>query len=385
MSFTLSEEHEELRSAVRRFAEDEIAPNAAETDERAEYPWKSFEAYRNSGFIRIPFPEEYGGDGADTLAYALLVEEIARVCASSSLFVLITRLASEPLINHGSEELKARYLTRFATGEYQGSYCLSEPNAGSDVAALRARAVRDGDSYILNGRKSWVTNAGVSDVYMVFARTDPDAGSRGISVFAVEKSTPGFSVAKLESKLGVRGSPTGELLLEDVRVPAANLIGDENRGFVYAMEALDASRAIIGAQAVGIAQGALEVAGRYALERRAFGHPIAEFQGLQFMLADMATQIDAARLLVYRACELLDAGVPGTSKASSMAKVFASDTAMAVTTNAVQILGGAGYVKDFPAERMMRDAKITQIYEGTNQIQRVVIARRLLEELSAHG
>ena len=385
MSFTLSEEHEELRSAVRRFAEDEIAPNAAETEERAEYPWKSFEAYRNSGFIRIPFPEEYGGDGADTLAYALLVEEIARVCASSSLFVLITRLASEPLINHGSEELKARYLTRFATGEYQGSYCLSEPNAGSDVAALRARAVRDGDSYILNGRKSWVTNAGVSDVYMVFARTDPDAGSRGISVFAVEKSTPGFSVAKLESKLGVRGSPTGELLLEDVRVPAANLIGDENRGFVYAMEALDASRAIIGAQAVGIAQGALEVAGRYALERRAFGHPIAEFQGLQFMLADMATQIDAARLLVYRACELLDAGVPGTSKASSMAKVFASDTAMAVTTNAVQILGGAGYVKDFPAERMMRDAKITQIYEGTNQIQRVVIARRLLEELSAHG
>ena len=385
MSFTLSEEHEELRSAVRRFAEDEIAPNAAETDERAEYPWKSFEAYRNSGFIRIPFPEEYGGDGADTLAYALLVEEIARVCASSSLFVLITRLASEPLINHGSEVLKARYLTRFATGEYQGSYCLSEPNAGSDVAALRARAVRDGDSYILNGRKSWVTNAGVSDVYMVFARTDPDAGSRGISVFAVEKSTPGFSVAKLESKLGVRGSPTGELLLEDVRVPTANLIGDENRGFVYAMEALDASRAIIGAQAVGIAQGALEVAGRYALERRAFGHPIAEFQGLQFMLADMATQIDAARLLVYRACELLDAGVPGTSKASSMAKVFASDTAMAVTTNAVQILGGAGYVKDFPAERMMRDAKITQIYEGTNQIQRVVIARRLLEELSAHG
>jgi len=385
VSFTLSEEHEELRSAVRRFAEDEIAPNAAETDERAEYPWKSFEAYRNSGFIRIPFPEEYGGDGADTLAYALLVEEIARVCASSSLFVLITRLASEPLINHGSEELKARYLTRFATGEYQGSYCLSEPNAGSDVAALRARAVRDGDSYILNGRKSWVTNAGVSDVYMVFARTDPDAGSRGISVFAVEKSTPGFSVAKLESKLGVRGSPTGELLLEDVRVPAANLIGDENRGFVYAMEALDASRAIIGAQAVGIAQGALEVAGRYALERRAFGHPIAEFQGLQFMLADMATQIDAARLLVYRACELLDAGAPGTSKASSMAKVFASDTAMAVTTNAVQILGGAGYVKDFPAERMMRDAKITQIYEGTNQIQRVVIARRLLEELSAHG
>ena len=385
MSFTLSEEHEELRSAVRRFAEDEIAPNAAETDERAEYPWKSFEAYRNSGFIRIPFPEEYGGDGADTLAYALLVEEIARVCASSSLFVLITRLASEPLINHGSEELKARYLTRFATGEYQGSYCLSEPNAGSDVAALRARAVRDGDSFILNGRKSWVTNAGVSDVYMVFARTDPDAGSRGISVFAVEKSTPGFSVAKLESKLGVRGSPTGELLLEDVRVPAANLIGDENRGFVYAMEALDASRAIIGAQAVGIAQGALEVAGRYALERRAFGHPIAEFQGLQFMLADMATQIDAARLLVYRACELLDAGAPGTSKASSMAKVFASDTAMAVTTNAVQILGGAGYVKDFPAERMMRDAKITQIYEGTNQIQRVVIARRLLEELSAHG
>jgi alkylation response protein AidB-like acyl-CoA dehydrogenase len=381
--FALSEEHEAFRVAVRRFAEKEIAPHAAEADEKEAYPRASFDAYRDSGFVRSIYPAQYGGDDGDTLTYALLVEEIARVCASSSLFALISRLGITALLLHGSEELKARYVPRIASGEWQASYCLSEPNAGSDVAAMSTRAVRDGDHYVLTGRKAWITNAGVSDLYTVFAKTDPAAGHRGISAFVVESGFTGFSVGKLEHKLGVRGSPTGEILLDDVPVPAANLIGEEGRGFHYAMGALDRSRPIVGAQAVGIAQGALEVAGRYAAERRQFDQPVADFQGVQFMLADMATQLEAARLLVYAACARIDAGAPGVARLSAMAKLMASDTAMRITTDAVQLLGGAGYTRDFPVERMMRDAKITQIYEGTNQVQRIVIARRLLEELGA--
>ncbi len=379
--FVLSPEHEELRVALRRFAEEGIAPNAAEADATAEYPWKSFAAYRDSGFIRLPYPEEYGGDGGDLVAYAMLVEEVARVCASSSLFVMIPRLAIEAILMFGSDEMKARIVPRLATGEWQGSYCLSESHAGSDVASMRTRAVRDGDDYVLNGSKAWITNAGVSDFYTVFAKTDPDAGSRGISAFVVEADRPGFSVAKLESKMGMRGSPTGEIRFDDVRIPAENLIGDEHRGFQYAMAALDGSRPLVGAQAVGIAQGALDAATRYVTEREQFGQRVSEFQGVQFMLADMATRVEAARLLVYSACARLDAGLPGTSKASAMAKLFAADTAMAVTTDAVQLFGGAGYTTDFPVERMMRDAKVTQIYEGTNQIQRMVIGRRLLDEV----
>ncbi|MBM3693621.1 MAG: acyl-CoA dehydrogenase [Actinobacteria bacterium] len=379
--FVLSREHEELRVALRRFAEEGIAPNAAEADATAEYPWKSFAAYRDSGFIRLPYPEEYGGDGGDFVAYAMLVEEVARVCASSSLFVIIPRLAIEAVLMFGSDEMKARIVPRLATGEWQGSYCLSESHAGSDVASMRTRAVRDGDDYVLNGSKAWITNAGVSDFYTVFAKTDPDAGSRGISAFVVEADRPGFSVAKLESKMGMRGSPTGEIRFDDVRIPAENLIGDEHRGFQYAMAALDGSRPLVGAQAVGIAQGALDAATRYVTEREQFGQRVSEFQGVQFMLADMATRVEAARLLVYSACARLDAGLPGTSKASAMAKLFAADTAMAVTTDAVQLFGGAGYTTDFPVERMMRDAKVTQIYEGTNQIQRMVIGRRLLDEV----
>ena len=379
--FVLSPEHEELRVALRRFAEEGIAPNAAEADATAEYPWKSFAAYRDSGFIRLPYPEEYGGDGGDLVAYAMLVEEVARVCASSSLFVMIPRLAIEAILMFGSDEMKARIVPRLATGEWQGSYCLSESHAGSDVASMRTRAVRDGADYVLNGSKAWITNAGVSDFYTVFAKTDPDAGSRGISAFVVEADRPGFSVAKLESKMGMRGSPTGEIRFDDVRIPAENLIGDEHRGFQYAMAALDGSRPLVGAQAVGIAQGALDAATRYVTEREQFGQRVSEFQGVQFMLADMATRVEAARLLVYSACARLDAGLPGTSKASAMAKLFAADTAMAVTTDAVQLFGGAGYTTDFPVERMMRDAKVTQIYEGTNQIQRMVIGRRLLDEV----
>ena len=377
-SFFLSPEHQELQKALRRFADDEIAPRAAATDASGEYPMESFAAYRDSGFIRLPYPEEYGGDGGDMVAYAMLVEEVARACGSSSLFVLISRLASEPILLFGSEELKQRVLPRVASGEWQGSYCLSESHAGSDVASLRTRAIRDGDDYVLTGSKSWITNAGVSNFYTVFAKTDPDATHGGISAFVVEADRPGFSVSKLESKMGMRGSPTGEITFDEVRIPATNLIGEENRAFGYAMGALDGSRPVVGAQAVGIAQGALDAALHYVTEREQFNQPVSEFQGVQFMLADMATRVEAARLLVYSACARLDAGAPGTAQASAMAKLFASDTAMSVTTDAVQLFGGAGYTKDFPVERMMRDAKVTQIYEGTNQIQRVVIAKQLL-------
>jgi len=378
-AFVLSEEHQALRGALRRFADEQIAPNAVGADDRSEYPQASFDAYRDSGFIRLPYPVEHGGDGGDMVAYALLVEEVARACASSSLFVLISRLACSPVLAHGSPELVARVVPKVVSGEWQGSYCLSEAQAGSDVGAMQTRAERDGDHYVLNGTKMWITNAGISDFYTVFARTG-DADSRRISAFVVERDRPGFSIGKLESKMGVRGSPTGEVVLADCAVPAENLIGEEGEAFGYAMRALDGSRPIVGAQAVGIAQGALDAAARYATERVQFGSRIADFQGIQFMLADMATRLEAARLLVYRACAMVEAGADGTSKAAAMAKMFASDTAMSVTTDAVQVLGGAGYTRDFPVERMMRDAKVTQIYEGTNQVQRIVIARRMLDE-----
>jgi alkylation response protein AidB-like acyl-CoA dehydrogenase len=377
-AFDLSTEYEELRQSVRRLAEERIAPNAAAADEREEYPWASWEAWRDAGFAGLAFPAEYGGQDGGILAHAIAVEEVARVCASSSLFTFISKLGMTALLDHGSEELKARYAPRVASGECQASYCLSEADAGSDVAGMQTKAVRDGDHYVLNGRKQWITNAGVSDFYSIFVKTDPDAGHRGISAFVVEKSFPGFSIGKLEHKMGVRGSPTGEIVLDDCVVPAANLIGDEGRGFHYAMGALDRSRPLVGAQALGIAQGALDLASGYMHERRQFGKALAEFQGLQFMLADLATQVDAARLLVYRACARLDAGRTDTAASSSMAKLFASDTAMRVTTDCVQLLGGIGYTRESPAERYMRDAKVTQIYEGTNQIQRVVIAKRLL-------
>jgi alkylation response protein AidB-like acyl-CoA dehydrogenase len=381
-TFLLTPEHEELRRALRRFAEEQIAPFAAEADERSDYPWKSFEGYRQSGFLSLPYPVEHGGDGADGVAYAMLVEEVARVCASSALFVLISRLACAPILAHGSADLAGRVLPRVVSGEWQGSYCLSEPQAGSDVGSMTTRAIRDGDHYVLNGRKAWISNAGISDFYTVFAVTDPEGSRRtGVSAFLVERDTPGLSIGKLEAKMGMRGSPTGEVLLDDVLVPGENLIGDEGAGLGYAFDALNGSRPIVGAQAVGIAQGALDVATQYATERRQFDSAIADFQGVQFMLADMAARVEAARLLVYRACAMVDAATPGLTKAASIAKLFASDTAMAVTTDAVQLLGGAGYTRDFPVERMMRDAKATQIYEGTNQIQRIVIARQLLGDV----
>ena len=375
----LTDEQREFRAVVRQFCDDKIAPRAAEVDRSGEYPWDNFHAIVSMELPALGLPEAYGGAGADHVTQAIMVEELSRACASTSLMVLISKLGMIPIMNWGSDELKERYLPRVASGESQASYCLSEPDAGSDVAAMKTKAVRDGDDYILSGTKYWITNAGISDLYTVFAKTDPAAGHRGISAFLVERDW-GVQVTKLEEKMGIKGSPTGEVLFDEVRVPASNLIGEEGQGFTIAMHTLDRSRPTIGAQAVGIGQGALDYALGYMQDRRAFGSPIADFQGLQFMVADAAMRLEAARTLVYQACALIDEGDPRDelTKVGAMAKCFASDVAMQVTTDAVQLLGGYGYTREFPVERMMRDAKITQIYEGTNQIQRVVIAKRLL-------
>jgi alkylation response protein AidB-like acyl-CoA dehydrogenase len=376
---TLTDEQRQFRSVLRQFCDDKIAPLAAGVDERSEYPWEGFRACVAMELPSLGIPVEYGGAGADHVTQAVMVEEVARACASTSLTLLISKLGMIPVMNWGSEELKRRYLPGIASGEHQASYCLSEPDAGSDVAAMTTRAVRDGDDYVITGTKYWITNAGISDIYTVFAKTDPDAGHRGISAFVVEKDW-GVQVGKLERKMGVRGSPTGEVIFDGVRVPAGNLIGAEGEGFRLAMATLDRSRPTIGAQAVGLAQAAIDHAAAYMKERKAFGRPIADLQGLQFMVADMAMKTEAARALVYRACAMVDEGdsYGELTVAGAMAKCFASDVAMEVTTNGVQLFGGYGYTKDFPMERFMRDAKITQIYEGTNQIQRVVIAKRLL-------
>ncbi len=378
-NFALTEAQRQFRDTLRKFAEDRIAPNAAEADRDATYPQKSFDACVELELPSLGLPVAYGGAGADMVTQAIMAEELARVCASTSLNMLISKLSMLPVLNWGSEELKRRYVPRIASGEWQGSYCLSEADAGSDVAAMRTRAVRQGDHYLLTGTKYWITNAGISDIYTVFAVTDPGAGRRGISCFVVEADW-GVEVAPHEDKMGLRGSPTAAVSFDEVRVPASNLVGEEGMGFTIALHTLDRSRPTIGAQAVGIAQGAIDYAAGYMKERRAFGAPIADLQGLRFMLADMAIRTEAARTLIYRACSLIDNGDPENelTMMGAMAKCFASDTAMAVTTDAVQLLGGYGYVKDFPVERFMRDAKVTQIYEGTNQIQRVVIAKRLL-------
>jgi len=378
-NFSLTEAQRQFRDTLRRFAEDRVAPNAAEADREATYPRKSFDACVELELPALGLPVEFGGAGADTVTQAIMAEELARVCASTSLNLLISKLSMLPVLNWGSEELKRRYVPRVASGQAQGSYCLSEADAGSDVAAMRTRAVRNGDGYLLSGTKYWITNAGISDIYTVFAVTDPAAGRRGISCFVVEADW-GVEVAPGEDKMGLRGSPTAAVTFDNVSVPAGNLVGEEGMGFTIALHTLDRSRPTIGAQAVGIAQGAIDYAAGYMKDRRAFGKPIADFQGLRFMLADMAIRTEAARTLVYRACSLIDAGDPDgdLTMMGAMAKCFASDTAMAVTTDAVQLLGGYGYVKDFPVERFMRDAKVTQIYEGTNQIQRVVVAKKLL-------
>jgi alkylation response protein AidB-like acyl-CoA dehydrogenase len=377
--YALTEEHELLRAAVRDLAEDKIRPRAAEIDEKAEYPWDVHEAIKNADLLAIHVPEQYGGAGADKIAHCIVVEEVARVCASSSLIPMGNKLGTTGLILSGSEELKQRYLPLVASGEATFSYALSEREAGSDAAAMKTRAVRDGDSYVLNGTKCWITGAGVNTHYTVMAVTDPEKGANGISAFVVHADDPGFSVGTKERKLGIKGSPTCEIYFEDCRIPADRMIGAEGTGFKTALKTLDHTRLGIGAQAVGIAQGALDEGVAYVKERRQFGKAIAEFQGIQFMVADMAMKVEAARQLVYVAAAKAERGAPDMTFTSSAAKCFASDTAMAVTTDAVQLLGGYGYTRDFPVERMMRDAKITQIYEGTNQVQRMVMARQVLK------
>jgi alkylation response protein AidB-like acyl-CoA dehydrogenase len=379
--FTLTEEHRSLREMVRKLAEDKIAPRAAEIDETAEFPWDVKEALAGNGLLGLHIPEAYGGYGGDTLAFAVMVEEVARVCASSSVIPLVQKLGSMPITMGASEEQKQAWFPRIATGEDLISYCISEADAGSDPASMKTTARRDGDDYVLNGTKVWISMAGPSSLYSVLAKTDPDKGARGVSAFLVRKDDPGFSVGKAESKLGIKGSPTCQVHFDDCRIPADRLIGEEGKGFTYAMQAFDHTRLVVGAQAVGIAQGAIDFAKEYVKEREQFGKPIGSFQGLQFMLADMQTETDAARMLVYAAAAKADRGDDDLTLYSSMAKLKAGDVAMAVTTDAVQLLGGYGYTKDYPVERMMRDAKITQIYEGTQQIQRVVIARQMLGRL----
>ena len=376
--YSLTEEHELLRKAVRELAEDKIAPRAAEIDEKAEYPWDVHEAIKKAGFMAIHVPEQYGGDGADKIAHCIVVEEIARVCASSSLIPMGNKLGTTGLILSGSEELKHEFLPGVARGESTFSYALSEREAGSDAASMRTRAVQDGDSYVLNGTKCWITGAGVNTHYTVMAVTDPGKGPNGISAFVVKADDPGFLVGTKERKLGIKGSPTCEIYFEDCRIPASRMIGTEGTGFKTALKTLDHTRLGIGAQAVGIAQGALDAGVAYVKQRKQFGKAVADFQGIGFMVADMAMKVEASRQLVYVAAAKAERGAPDMTFASSAAKCFASDTAMSVTTDAVQLFGGYGYTRDFPVERMMRDAKITQIYEGTNQIQRMVMARQVL-------
>ncbi len=377
--YRLPEEHDAIREAVREVCAAKVAPHAAEADETGEFPKASYEALRAADFHAPHIPIEYGGAGADALATAIVIEEVARVCASSSLIPAVNKLGTMPLLLAGSEELKRKYLTPVAAGEAMFSYCLSEPEAGSDAASMTTRAVRDGDHWVLNGVKRWITNAGVSEYYTVFAVTDPTARSKGISAFVVEKSDAGVSFGAPEKKLGIKGSPTREVYFDNVRLPADRLIGAEGTGFATAMRTLDHTRVTIAAQAVGIAQGALDYAKGYVQERRQFGKPVADFQGIQFMLADMGMKLEAARQLTYAAAGKSERGDADLTYFGAAAKCFASDAAMEITTDAVQLLGGYGYTRDYPVERMMRDAKITQIYEGTNQVQRIVMAGQLLK------
>jgi alkylation response protein AidB-like acyl-CoA dehydrogenase len=377
--FQLSEDHQIIRDAVRELCTDKVAPHAAAADETGEFPQASYDALRAADFHAPHIPAEYGGAGADALATAIVIEEVARACASSSLIPAVNKLGSLPLMLAGSDDLKRRYLTPVASGEAMFSYCLSEPEAGSDAGGMTTRAERDGDFWILNGVKRWITNAGVSEFYTVFAKTSAERGTKGISAFVVEKSDPGVSFGAPERKLGIKGSPTREVYLDKVRIPADRMIGDEGTGFRTAMRTLDHTRVTIAAQAVGIAQGALDCALGYIQERKQFGKPLADFQGLQFLLADMGMKLTAARQLTYAAAARSERGDADLTYYGAAAKCFASDVAMQVTTDAVQLLGGYGYTKDFPVERMMRDAKITQIYEGTNQVQRIVMARQLLQ------
>ncbi len=374
----LSEEEQGLIEVIREIARERVAPRAAEIDHTGEFPWDMKELLAQQEILAMPFPTEYGGIGASELAVVMAIEELSRACATTSLILAVQQLGSLPILLAGSEEQKRKYIPKLASGEWLAAFGLTEAGSGSDAAAMKTIAVRKGDKYILNGSKRFITNGGLAQVMSVFALTDPASGTHGISAFIIEKGFPGFSVGRIEDKMGIKGSQTAELIFTDCEVPAENLLGREGQGFKIAMMTLDRTRPGIGAQALGIAQAALDLAISYSKQRVQFGKPIAANQGIQFMLADMATKVEAARLLVYNVAEMIDRGEQHFSKYSSMAKMYASDIAMDVTNDAIQILGGYGYMKEYPAERMMRDAKITQIYEGTNQIQRLIIARELL-------
>jgi alkylation response protein AidB-like acyl-CoA dehydrogenase len=381
----LTDEQRELRDLVRALARERIAPRAAEIDESHEFPWDVVELFREHEIFSLLFDEEYGGTGTGTLLALVAIEEVSKVCATSGLILAVQELGSLGLKLAGTEEQKERYLPKLATGEWLCAYALTEAGSGSDSAAMRTTAAKDGDAYVVNGSKRFITNAGVAQLYAVFAKTDPERGHAGISAFVVEAESPGFEVARLEPKLGISGSTTGELTFDELRVPAENLLGSEGEGFKIAMRILDRSRPGIAAQGLGIAQGATDYALEYAKTRETFGRPIAEHQLVAAKLADMETKCEAARGLLYRFGQMVDAGVPDgeLTKASAMAKLYCTDVAMEVTTEAVQVLGGYGYIKEYPVERMMRDAKITQIYEGTNEIQRLVIAREMVKESRA--
>ena len=378
----LSDEQREIRELVRTLARERIAPRAAEIDATAEFPWDMVELFREHDVFGLPFDEQHGGSGTGVLMLLVAIEEISKVCATTGLILAVQELGSLALKLAGTDELKERYLSRLASGEWLAAYALTEPGSGSDAAAMRTEARLEGDSYVLNGTKRFITNAGVAGLYTVFAKTDPSGGHAGISAFLVEAETPGFSVGRIEPKMGIKGSTTGEIFFDECRVPAANLLGAAGEGFRIAMRVLDRSRPGIAAQALGLAQGATDYALGYATSRETMGKPIVEHQLVAAKLADMETHCNAARGLLYKVGLLIDDGVEGPelTKASAEAKLFCADTAMEVTTEAVQVLGGYGYMREYPLERMMRDAKITQIYEGTSEIQRLVIAREMVRE-----
>ena len=379
LSFTFTDEQEMFRRSVRQVCQDKLAPRAAEIDEEDEYPWDIDELFVSNGFAGVSYPEEYGGAGGGAVEICILVEEISKIQAGVSLIPAVNKLGAIPVLLGGSDAMKTKVCTGITNGTHRMSYCLTEPGSGSDAGAMRSRAVKDGDDWILTGTKRFITGAGASDLYTYFAVSDPDGPkNKNITAFLVSKDMKGFELGRKEDKMGIRGSPTREVILDQVRVPAENVIGEVGQGFRLAMRTLDFSRPTVAAQALGIAQGAFDVAAAYVKEREQFGKPIAAFQGLQFMFADMAMKIETARLAVYKAATAIDADAPDVSYWAAIAKCYASDVAMSVTTDCVQALGGYGYVREYPVERFMRDAKITQIYEGTNQIQRVVIARHLL-------
>ncbi len=386
MTYQLTEEQQLFRDTVRRLAVERVLPRAAEIDRTGEFPWDIAELFSEYGLIGVGMPEEFGGGGADLLTFCLAVEEVARVCATSSLIIAAQHLGAMPILVGGTREQKARFIPDIASGKKLSAFALTEPEAGSDAGGTKTRAIKDGDTYRITGTKVFITNGGLAKTLVVFASTNPEAGVRGVSAFVVDGESSGLSVGRIEEKMGIRGSQTAMLNFDDVRVPAQNLLEQEGNGFKIAMRTLDRTRPGIASQALGIAQGALDVTLEHLLQRRQFGRPLADQEAIQFMLADMETQIEASRHLLYKAAEVVEtAGFdavssPEVTRYSAMAKLMCSDTAMKVTTDAVQLFGGYGYVRDYPVERMMRDAKITQIYEGTNQIQRLVIFRNLLQK-----